>query len=99
LLYVLEGRLRVRLEAEVHEAATGAFVFLPRGVAHSWQNAGKTRARLLVVFTPAAPGMERFCERSAELPDGTRMADAFGTLADDAGMDVLGPPLAQTHPT
>jgi hypothetical protein len=40
--------------------------------------------------------MERFFERSAELPEDTRMADAFKTLARDAGMEVLGPPLAQS---
>jgi hypothetical protein len=38
--------------------------------------------------------MERFFERSAEIPADTRMAEAFGTLASDAGMEVVGPPLA-----
>jgi hypothetical protein len=38
--------------------------------------------------------MERFFERSAELAEDTRMADAFKTLARDDGMAVLGPPLA-----
>jgi len=40
--------------------------------------------------------MERFFERSAELPEDTRMADAFKTLASDAGMEVLGPLLARS---
>jgi quercetin dioxygenase-like cupin family protein len=97
VIYVLEGRLRVRLEEAVHEAPAGSFVFFPRGVPHTWQNGGETRARILVVFTPAAPGMERFFERAAELSDDTRAADAFGTFAGDAGMEVLGPPLAQSH--
>jgi len=39
--------------------------------------------------------MERFFERSAEPPEDRRMADAFKTLASDAGMEVLGPPLAR----
>jgi quercetin dioxygenase-like cupin family protein len=98
VIYVLEGRLRVRLEAAVHDAPAGSFVFLPRGVPHTWQNVGVTHARLLVMFTPAAPGMERFFERASELPEATRSTDAFGTLAGEAGMDVLGPPLAQSHP-
>jgi quercetin dioxygenase-like cupin family protein len=97
-IYVLKGLLRVRLEDTVEEAPAGSFVFFPNGVPHTWQNGGKTTARILVVFTPAVPGMERFFQRAAKLPDETRFADAFGRFADDAGMVVLGPPLAQSHP-
>ena len=93
-IYVLEGRLRVRLEEAVHDAPAGSFVFFPRGVPHTWRNTGDAPARLLFVFTPAAAGMERFFERSAELSDETRAADAFQKFASDAGMEVLGPPLA-----
>ena len=93
-MYVLEGRLRFRLDEADHTAPAGSFVFIPRGVPHTWHNAGDSHARILFVFTPASPGMERFFERSAELPEDTRMADAFKTLASDAGMEVLGPPLA-----
>jgi quercetin dioxygenase-like cupin family protein len=96
-IYVLEGRLRVRLDEAVREAPTGSLVFIPRGVPHAWQNGGQTQARILVLFTPAAPGIERFFEHAAELPDDMR-AGAFETLADEAGMQVLGPPLAQSHP-
>jgi quercetin dioxygenase-like cupin family protein len=93
-MYVLEGQLRFRLDGTDHSGPAGTFVFIPRGVAHTWHNAGKGPARILFVFTPASPGMERFFERSAELPEDTRMADAFKTLASNAGMEVLGPPLA-----
>jgi quercetin dioxygenase-like cupin family protein len=95
-MYVLEGRLRFRLNENDHTAPAGSFVFIPRGVPHTWQNAGDGHARILFVFTPASPGMERFFERSAELPEDTRMADAFQTLAGEAGMTVLGPPLARS---
>jgi quercetin dioxygenase-like cupin family protein len=95
-MYVLEGRLRFRLGETDHTAPTGSFVFVPRGVPHTWQNAGDDDARILFVFTPASPGMERFFERSAELPEDTRMAEAFKTLASDAGMEVVGPPLARS---
>lgn len=94
-MYVLEGGLRFRLDETDHAAPASSFVFIPRGVPHTWQNAGDGHARILFVFTPASPGMERFFERSAELPEDSRMADAFKTLASDAGMEVLGPPLAQ----
>ncbi len=93
LMYVLGGRLRFRLDGTDHTAPAGSFVFIPRGVPHTWQNAGDDQARILFVFTPASPGMEWFFERSAELPEDTRMSEAFKTLASDAGMEVLGPPL------
>ncbi len=92
-MYVLEGRLRLRLEETDHTASAASFVFIPRGVPHAWQDAGEGRARNLFVFTPGSPGMERFFERSAQLPEDTRMAEAFKALANDAGMEVLGPAL------
>jgi quercetin dioxygenase-like cupin family protein len=98
ILYVLEGRLRVRLEDDVSEAVAGAFLFIPRGLPHTWQNSGDGPARILFAFAPAAPGMEQFFERAAEVPDGTPLSEAFAEFAVDAGMDVLGPPLAQSHP-
>jgi quercetin dioxygenase-like cupin family protein len=96
VLYVLQGRLRVRLDEEIQEAPAGSFVFIPRGVPHSWQNVGDDQVRFLVVFTPAAPGMEQFFERSAELGEANQVAEAFTRFANDAGMEVLGPRLAQT---
>jgi quercetin dioxygenase-like cupin family protein len=94
VIYMLAGRLRVRLEETIHEAPAGSFVFIPKGITHTWQNAGDDQARLLVLFAPAAAGMEQFFERSAELADDTRAADAFEKFASDAGMEVLGPPLS-----
>jgi quercetin dioxygenase-like cupin family protein len=97
-IYVVRGTLRVRLAEDVHAAPAGSFVFMPHGVPHAWQNVGDDPALLLVVFTPATAGMERFFERAARLPEDRRPADAFRNFADDAGMVVLGPPLAQSHP-
>ena len=96
VIYVLEGRLRVSLEGTIHDAAAGSFVFVPRGVAHTWQNSGDEQARILFMFTPAAPGMESFFERSAAIADDADVAEAFKRFASDAGMEVLGPPLAAT---
>jgi len=94
VLYVLEGQVRFSIDGSLHETTAGAFVFIPRGVPHAWQNAGDVPARLLVLFTPAAPGMERFFERAAELPDAERAREAFRSFASDAGMEVVGPPLS-----
>jgi quercetin dioxygenase-like cupin family protein len=93
LVYVVEGRLLFRLENALHEVPAGSFVFIPRGLAHTWQGAGDGPTRFLFAFTPAAPGMERFFERAAELPDAIRGPEAFRRFATDAGMEVRGAPL------
>jgi quercetin dioxygenase-like cupin family protein len=96
VLYVLRGRLRIRLDEEIQVAPAGSFVFIPKGVPHSWQNVGDDQVRFLVVFTPAALGMEQFFERSAELGEANQVAEAFKRFASDAGMKVLGPPMAES---
>jgi quercetin dioxygenase-like cupin family protein len=51
--YVLDGRLRFRLGDERSDAPQGSFVFVPRGLAHCFQNVGESPARILVAFTPS----------------------------------------------
>ena len=94
--YVLEGRLRFRLGDERRDAPEGAFVFVPRGVPHCFQNVGETPARILVSFTPS--GMEAFFDRFAELPDGPVDPGVFARLGAEVGMAVVGPPLAVSDP-
>jgi quercetin dioxygenase-like cupin family protein len=93
LIYVLEGDLQFRLGADLHDAPSGAFVFIPRGLHHTWRNVGDAPARLLIAFTPA--GMERFFELFAGrgAPAGDR--SAFATTGREVGMQVVGPPLAE----
>lgn len=42
--------------------------------------------------------MERFFERFAALPEGRFDPESFRTAGAEAGMDVVGPPLAISHP-
>ncbi|MBI5105502.1 MAG: cupin domain-containing protein [Solirubrobacterales bacterium] len=92
--WVVEGTLRFRLGDELSDAPAGSFVFVPRGTPHCFQNAGDAPARILVLFTPA--GMEPFFDRFAQLE--AFDPGAFARLGADCGMEVLGPPLAVTHP-
>lgn len=89
--YVLEGDLRFRLGAELSDAPSGTFVFVPRGTPHCFHNAGDRPARVLVLFTPA--GMERFFDRFAALPAGPPDPGAFRAIGSEVGMEVVGPPL------
>ena len=94
--WILDGEFRFRAEDEILPASTGSFVFVPRGTPHCFQNTGSTQGRILVIFTPS--GMERFFDRVAEQARHGIDPQTFARLAQEDWMDVLGPPLAETHP-
>jgi mannose-6-phosphate isomerase-like protein (cupin superfamily) len=50
--YVLEGTLGFIRGEERLEAPAGSAVLVPRGAAHTYWNAGESRARYLLVMTP-----------------------------------------------
>jgi quercetin dioxygenase-like cupin family protein len=93
-VYVLAGELRWKLDRELRATPAGSFVFIPRGLAHTFQNTGEEPGRMLVTFTPA--GMEDFLGRFAELTDFD--LDTFRRVAAEHGMEVVGPPLAESDP-
>jgi len=94
--YVIEGDLRFQLDEDIQSVPAGSFVFVPRGVRHCFQNIGNSPARMLVSFAPA--GMERFFDRFAALPEDADISAAFAEIGRAVGMDVVGPPLARSHP-
>lgn len=95
LIYLVDGKLRVRLGDDEHEAQPGALVFIPRDVRHTWQNVGDTEARFVVTLMPAAPAFERFFVRFGGLPPEERGLQAFARLAQEtSAFEVVGPPLS-----
>ena len=56
--HLLEGTLTIQVSGTTIHASPGDFVYLPRGVVHSFQNTGKVNAKFLLVVTPA--GLENF---------------------------------------
>ena len=52
--HVLEGEMTFHLEDRSVEAGPGDFVLIPRGVAHTFENAGNSEARFLEVVAPGA---------------------------------------------
>ena len=98
-IYILDGSFRVKLGNELIEAAPGAFVFIPRGTPHTWQNIGDTPARFFSGVIPAARAFEEFFMRYSKLPPDQRNAEAFARIAAETNaFEVLGPPLAQSDP-
>ena len=55
---MLEGTLTIQVGLDTITASAGDFVFLPRGIAHSFKNTGHGYAKALVITTPA--GLEGF---------------------------------------
>ena|SRR5690349_2001874 len=93
-VYVLAGELRFKLGDELRTAPVGSFVFIPRGLPHTWQVVGRDEGRMLVTFAPA--GMERFFERLSHMSSFD--PDEFRSAAAESGMEVVGPPLAESDP-
>jgi quercetin dioxygenase-like cupin family protein len=96
--FVVEGQLRFRCGERDIAAAPGSFVFLPRGVPHTFLVEGTANARLLGLLTPG--GGEQFfvdAGRPAEsdgLPQETPpdMAVLMRAAAKN-GLEIVGPPM------
>jgi mannose-6-phosphate isomerase-like protein (cupin superfamily) len=91
--FIIEsGDLEMNIGGEWKKAAPGCVVFLPKDVPHQFRNAGATPATFWAIATPS--GFESFFERAASIfaeegpPDIARIVQ----VANDHGMEVLGPP-------
>jgi mannose-6-phosphate isomerase-like protein (cupin superfamily) len=92
-LYVIEGEATVQLGDEVSTAASGSFIWMPRGVPHTFANLGDAPLRLLGFAVPS--GVE---ELLASLPRDQSQLDAakiaeIDKLAEGYGARTVGPPI------
>ncbi len=62
---VLEGEIGVQIGDEVFQATPGTYVMKPRGIPHTFWNAGPAPARVQEIITPA--GFERYFREVAEV--------------------------------
>jgi mannose-6-phosphate isomerase-like protein (cupin superfamily) len=53
--FVLEGRVRMRLDGEAHDLGPGDSVWIPPGVAHDVAVVDDGAARLVEIYAPAEP--------------------------------------------
>ena len=65
LFYVVEGEMTFLIDEVEHAASAGAFVIIPRGIPHTFWNAGAVPARQLTVFTPG--GIEDYFDAVTEV--------------------------------
>ena len=82
--YVLEGRIGARVGDHEVVAGQGSYVVKPRGLMHTFWNAGPGPARLLEVIAPA--GFEKYFAELAEAGDPNRkqqLATKYGVTYSD----------------
>jgi mannose-6-phosphate isomerase-like protein (cupin superfamily) len=96
--YVLEGELTMVCGDERFEAGPGSFVFLPRGIPHTFVVEGETPARMLTLLTPGGgEGMFVAGGREPEhagLPPSTPPdIPLLQRVAVEFGNEIVGPPL------
>ncbi|MEU7903479.1 cupin domain-containing protein [Actinoplanes sp. NPDC049118] len=101
--YVIDGDIEGRCEDETFQARAGDFIWLPRGLAHTFI-VGSGGARVLTLATPA--GFEDFVAEvghpatSRSLPPATEPDLAvLGHAAQLHGIELLDPPPAGRQPS
>ena len=78
-LYLLEGQMTFHVGGNDYRGAPGAFVFYPRGIAHTF-TCESPSARVLVITSPG--GFERMFELAPKTPEeAARAMQAFGMEA------------------
>lgn len=96
MFYLLDGSLLFKCGEDVFEAGSGSFIFLPRGIPHSFKVVSETVARYLVLGTPA--GLDRFFVGAGvpALEEGLRPqpfdVQQLAGMAAQHGVEFLGPP-------
>lgn len=65
LFFILEGRYRFSINGEWKDVAPGGMVYIPRGVAHTFEVLGEQPGRHWVLMSPG--GFDRFYARCAEM--------------------------------
>jgi quercetin dioxygenase-like cupin family protein len=89
--YILDGTFRMKVGNHLQVATAGAFVFIPRGTVHAWQNVGLTPGRLLILFTPG--GADGYFTELAPLIQGSINLDQLEPILQKYHVQVVGPPL------
>jgi quercetin dioxygenase-like cupin family protein len=93
--YVLEGTFGFQAGDETVEGQAGAFVHIPRGLAHTYWNQGSVPARLLIIISP--PGFEAYFEELSTMlaAAGNSQEAAIRVrraLSGKYDIEVIGPP-------
>lgn len=85
--YVLEGRIGARIGDDEFTAEPGSWILKPRGLMHTFWNAGPEAARIIEILTPGL--FEHFFRRMTDLASRDELTDEImGGLAIEYGTTV-----------
>ncbi len=88
--FVLEGEYLMFIDDEQHLCPSGSFVYVPRGMPHTFKVASAGPGKKLNLFTPAAM-VGFFEDLAAAEAAGTATPSLVDEIAARNEMDVLGP--------
>lgn len=88
--YVLEGTYLMFADDRQDECPPGAFVYVPRGVPHTFKVVSEDAGRKLNLFSPAAM-VGFFGALSQAEANGDATPDLLDRIAEEHDMEVLGP--------
>jgi quercetin dioxygenase-like cupin family protein len=92
-VYVLDGEMTILSREDPVTAPTGAFVYLPEGVAHGFENRTQADVRVLIVWSPQlGPGAETVFTRLASLSPGPPEMSTVGPMLEAMDMHPAMPP-------
>lgn len=96
MFYILDGSFLFKCGDELFEGGPGSFVFLPRGIPHSFKNVGQTLGKFLVLGTPAGLDQYFVDAGTPALEEGLRPQPLdfrqMAAIAAQHGVEILGPP-------
>jgi quercetin dioxygenase-like cupin family protein len=97
--YVVDGTFGFLAGERTFEGGAGAFVFVPKGLEHTYWNEDKTPSKMLITISP--PGFERYFEELAEGleaagDDEQAAMSVRKALSEKYDIEVVGPPRQAT---
>jgi mannose-6-phosphate isomerase-like protein (cupin superfamily) len=87
-LYVLTGEFRFEIGSELATAPASTFIFIPKGVPHTYTNVGTADGRILFWFNPAAR-MAGYFEELAQFRSERPTDQKLDDIASRHGVEIV----------
>jgi mannose-6-phosphate isomerase-like protein (cupin superfamily) len=89
--YILRGEFRFEIGSQVATALEGTFLFVPRGVRHTYKNVGDESGRIFFWFSPAAR-MASYFKELAKLPSAPSEHHSLDEIAARHAVEIVREP-------
>jgi mannose-6-phosphate isomerase-like protein (cupin superfamily) len=92
--WIEKGTFLIKVAGTISKASEGAWIFVPRGTAHTFRNVGIENGQLLILALPAAKVRQYFEETAALLRSQPVDEQALHRVTERYGVILVGPPLS-----